>query len=119
MQTIVQSKFQHTGNNIEKSRKKQKQGIQNTLLASYLNNSGKSLPSSVSQKNHKKAIMEILNSGGMKELQFLPGIGKKTAYEIVSKRTVKGKFESLDDIKKTLMMKDTSWNKFLEVCVVV
>lgn len=91
-----------------------KQAIKNKILSGYLNNSASSMKS-VTKKDHKKAIMDIINTGSMKELQLLPAIGPKTAYQIVSTRAVKGKFKSLDDVKKGLMMKDKTWDKFLEV----
>lgn len=94
--------------------KVRKNKIKNKIMATYLNKSTSSLQQ-VSKKDHKDAIMDMINTGSVKELQMLPTIGAKTAYQIVSHRLVKGKFKALEDVKKALMMKDKAWNNFMEV----
>jgi DNA uptake protein ComE-like DNA-binding protein len=88
--------------------------VKNQIMATYLNKSSTSLPK-VSKKDHKDAVMDIINTGSVKELKMLPTVGAKTAYQIVSHRLVKGKFKTLEDVKKALMMKDKTWDKFMEV----
>lgn len=95
--------------------KARKTNIKNKTMAAYWNDSTSSGKQKVSKKDHKVAVMDMINTGSIKELQMLPSIGPKTAYQIVSHRLVKGKFTVLEDVKKALMMKDKSWNNFMEV----
>lgn len=96
------------------SRNVKRQGVKNQIVASYYGQSNKNI-TKVTKHDHKVAIMEMLNTGSVKDLQLLPTIGAKTAYQIVSYRMVKGKFKTLNEVKKALMMKDKAWEKFLEV----
>lgn len=52
--------------------------------SSYVN--GKQKKSNI--QKHRKAVLDLLNSGSMKELQLLPQIGQKTAYQLVTQRYV-------------------------------
>ncbi|KAG5679739.1 hypothetical protein PVAND_009283 [Polypedilum vanderplanki] len=111
MQAIVENKSHH--NNVKDEQKvvssrKRKQETQNKLLTTLSSAPIKS------KKERQKAMLELLNTGSMKDLQYLPAIGQKTAYEIILKRSVKGVFKSLDDVKKALMKKDKQWDNFLE-----
>jgi DNA uptake protein ComE-like DNA-binding protein len=95
-------------------KKSRKTMIRNKIVDSYFNKSSSSIKN-VTKKDHKAAIMDMMNTGSVKELQLLPTIGPKTAYQIVTHRLVKGKYKNLDEVKKALMMKQKSWEKFLEV----
>lgn len=94
--------------------KARKTKIKNQIMATYLNKSTTN-HQQVSKEEHKDAVMDMINTGSVKELQMLPTIGSKTAFQIVSHRLVKGKFKTLEDVKKALMMKDKAWNNFMEV----
>jgi len=91
--------------------------IKNQIVATYYGQATENI-TKVTKHDHKAAIMEMLNTGSVKDLQLLPTIGAKTAYQIVSTRMVKGKFKTLNEVKKALMMKDKAWEKFLEVSLV-
>ena len=49
-------------------------------------------------ESHKRNLLEILNSGNLKILQSLPGIGPKTAIVVHSHRELKGQFGGLDEL---------------------
>lgn len=95
--------------------KTQKSKIKNKIVASYFYDSPSARASNITKKDHKNAIMDLINSGSVKELQLLPGIGQKKAYQIVTYRTVNGKFKILEDVKKALPMAKKSWENFLKV----
>lgn len=95
--------------------------IKNEVIASYFN-SPAAASTKVTQKSmknakkaHREAILKVLNTGSFKELQMLPCIGLKTAYQIVTQRTLNGKFKKIEDLGKIPMMKGKMWQKFLDV----
>lgn len=59
----------------------------NTIIDGYCNGSS-SANTKTSVSKHRKAVLDLLNKGSMKELQFLPQVGQKTAYQIVTQRYV-------------------------------
>ena len=87
------------------------------MIASYFDlstvNRGNSRKSRL--QNHKTAVLEVINSGSMKELQVLPSIGLKTAYQIVTHRVLNGKFKTITDLKGLACLKGKLWDKFLKV----
>jgi DNA uptake protein ComE-like DNA-binding protein len=91
-----------------------RQTFKNEIVAAYLSGTSGEIKN-ISKKDHKNAIMHVFNTGTLKNLQILPGIGQKSAYLIVTHRAVKGKFSSFEEIKKVLMMSEKKWQKFLEV----
>lgn len=97
---------------IVREQRKTKTKINNSFLASYFNNSSSK---KVSKLSHKNAVLDLLNNGTMKDLQVLPTVGLKTSYQIVTYRTMNGKFKSIDDLKKLTNMKGKTWEKFLAV----
>lgn len=69
-----------------KERSKRKNVANNiTLIDVYCNGSANT---KTSLSKHRKAVLDLLNKGSMKELQILPQIGQKTAYQIVTQRFV-------------------------------
>lgn len=115
MRNVIQNKSNKAVKIEEKvSRTVKRQVVKNRIVASYYGQSTENI-TKVTKHDHKAAIMEMLNTGSVKDLQLLPTIGAKTAYQIVSYRMVKGKYKTLNEVKKALMMKDKAWEKFLEV----
>lgn len=92
-----------------------KHKIKNEVVASYFEHKGNASAKKVSKVSHKKAILDVINTGSFKELQKLPTIGLKTAYQIVAYRSVHGKFKKIDDIKKVPIMVGKRWTNFLAV----
>jgi DNA uptake protein ComE-like DNA-binding protein len=68
----------------------------------------------ISKRDHRKSILDILNKGSLKELQLLPLIGKKKAYEISNFRNFNGKFKAVDDLKNLSAMNGKLWQNFLK-----
>lgn len=67
-----------------KKRKTKNLVVSNDVIRSYINNTntkGKN-----NQAKHKKAILDFLNKGSMREIQILPQVGLKTAYQIITQR---------------------------------
>ena len=89
--------------------------MKNEVVDSYFNHNGKADTKKVSKDSHKKAILDVINTSSFKELQKLPTIGMKTAYQIVAYRSVHGKFKKIDDIKNVPMMIGKRWTNFLTV----
>ncbi|CAO1416789.1 unnamed protein product [Diamesa hyperborea] len=87
--------------------------IKNEVVGSYFNHKGNASAKKVSKDSHKKAILDVINTSSFKELQKLPTIGMKTAYQIVAYRSVNGKFKKIDDIKNVPMMVGKRWTNFL------
>lgn len=61
--------------------------LNNTIIDGYCNGSNSTI-SKTSLAKHRKAVLDLLNKGSMKELQILPQVGQKTAYQIVTQRYV-------------------------------
>ena len=90
------------------SRKKKKTKHDN--VASYLNST-----KPVSQEHHKQNILAIMNKGNFSNIIMLPTIGNKTAFQIMTYRSVKKHFRTLEDLKKVPAMNGKHWDKFMEV----
>lgn len=61
---------------------------------------------------HKEFILKLFNTGNIKELQILPQIGLKTAYQIITHRSLNGKFKKIDDVGKMPIWRGKSWERF-------
>lgn len=94
---------------VEAKPSKKRSKISNQVISLYFN------PKNVTKADHKKSILTVLNTGNFKEVKTLPTIGDKTAYQIVSFRSVNGNFKTIADIKKLPAMKGKLWEKFVEV----
>lgn len=88
--------------------------IKRQVVPSYLNSS-----KTITKDEHAKQILGIINKGSFKQINILPSIGQKTAFQIMSYRAMNGFFKELKDVKKVPSMKGKRWDKFLEVCFVV
>lgn len=90
--------------------------INNPTIASYFNEKENKKRTNLKSNlaKHQKAILEILNTGNMKELQCLPQIGLKTAFQIVTQRTLHGKFKSFNHLGKLPIWRGTAWERFKE-----
>lgn len=90
--------------------------VKNQVIASYFDNKFNATTKKVTKVNHKKAILDVINTSSMRELQNLPTIGPKSAYQIVAYRHVHGEFKKFDDIKKVPMIgTGKKWDNFLIV----
>jgi DNA uptake protein ComE-like DNA-binding protein len=89
--------------------------LKNKVIAGYFH-SNESMEQKgvgrVSKKAHKEAVLKLLNSGSIKELQILPTIGLKTAYQLITHRTLKGKFKGFDEISKLPVWRVNGWQRF-------
>ena len=52
------------------------------------------------KNQHATEVLKILNQGNLKELQILPQVGLKTAYQIMSCRATQGRFRTFKDLKR-------------------
>ncbi|XP_055548651.1 kinesin-like protein KIF22 [Wyeomyia smithii] len=89
--------------------------ISNKVIAGYFHQTpavGRKEPKMTASK-HGKAVLDLVNRGSIKEVQILPTVGLKTAYQIVTHRTINGKFKKIDDLSK-LFVGGKKWSKFLE-----
>ncbi|KAM7346418.1 no distributive disjunction isoform 1-T3 [Cochliomyia hominivorax] len=87
--------------------------INNTLINDYCNgNTSTNKKTSITK--HRKTILDLLNKGSMKELQILPQIGQKTAYQIVTQRTLNGKFKNLAQVEKLPIWRGNGWERFAQ-----
>nr|XP_019542201.2 kinesin-related protein 5-like [Aedes albopictus] len=88
--------------------------ISNKVIAGYFQtpSGGKKEPKMTALK-HGKAVLDLVNRGSIKEVQILPTVGLKMAYQIVTHRTINGKFKKIDDLAK-LFVGGKKWNKFCE-----
>ncbi|XP_055614102.1 kinesin-like protein KIF22 [Uranotaenia lowii] len=90
--------------------------ISNKVIASYFQT-----PSAAGSKKgakkvaseHGKAVLDLVNRGTIKEVQILPTVGLKMSYQIVTHRTINGKFKKIEDLSK-LFAGGKKWTKFLE-----
>lgn len=98
---------------LKKQTRRRNVPIKNKQIASYFN-SRESIDPKVTKSKHIEAIFELLNTGSIKELQVLPKIGHKTAYQIVTTRIMKGRYKSLKDIGKLPIWRGKQWETFLE-----
>lgn len=70
----------------------------------------------VTKNSHADEVLKILNGGNLKELQILPQVGLKTAYQIMTYRATKGKFKSFKDLAK-LNWTEKKVERFMKVSV--
>ncbi|XP_055843366.1 kinesin-like protein Nod [Episyrphus balteatus] len=104
-----------TSRTVKKSKKPAGSLVQNPTIAGYFEgkeNKSTNLKSNLAK--HQKAILEMLNSASMKELQYLPQIGLKTAFQIVTQRTLHGKFKNFTQVSKLPIWRGKAWERFKE-----
>ncbi|XP_063707915.1 kinesin-like protein Nod [Culicoides brevitarsis] len=95
------------------SRRREVAPTKNKQIASYFK-SRESIDPKVAKSKHIAAVFELMNTGSIKELQVLPKIGHKTAYQIVTTRIMKGRYKTLKDIGKLPIWRGKQWEAFLE-----
>ncbi|CAD7090268.1 unnamed protein product [Hermetia illucens] len=64
------------------------------------------------QQKHEKAVLDLLNTGTIREIQILPQVGLKTAYQIITQRTLNGKFRNFDQVSKLPVWRGKAWQRF-------
>uniref|UniRef100_A0A1Q3FVS5 Kinesin motor domain-containing protein n=2 Tax=Culex tarsalis TaxID=7177 RepID=A0A1Q3FVS5_CULTA len=89
--------------------------ISNKVIAGYFQTpgAGGKKDARMTASKHGKAVLDLVNRGSIKEVQILPTVGLKMAYQIVTHRTINGKFKKIDDLAK-LFVGGKKWTKFLE-----
>uniref|UniRef100_A0A8D8BV12 Kinesin-like protein Nod n=1 Tax=Culex pipiens TaxID=7175 RepID=A0A8D8BV12_CULPI len=90
--------------------------ISNKVIAGYFQTPGAGggkKDAKMTASKHGKAVLDLVNRGSIKEVQILPTVGLKMAYQIVTHRTINGKFKKIDDLSK-LFVGGKKWTKFLE-----
>ncbi|XP_061391925.1 kinesin-like protein Nod [Musca vetustissima] len=92
----------------------------NSSLISQICNSSSSSSNAKSRlSKHRKGVLELLNKGSLKEIQILPMIGQKRAFQIITQRTLHGKFKSWKQVEKLPLWRGNEWEKFAEAnCLV-
>ncbi|XP_034490808.1 kinesin-like protein Nod isoform X2 [Drosophila innubila] len=88
---------------------KRKNGSNTTNTISKLSLSA-SQPARLSK--HRATLLELLNNGGVKELQALPYIGPKTALMLVMQRSLFGQFKNWRQVQELPIWKGNSWLRF-------
>ncbi|CAO1394924.1 unnamed protein product [Diamesa serratosioi] len=114
--TLLEASVNQTQLNVTTNQRKKrepKQKVKNEVVASYFGGKSNVPAVKVTKESHQKAILDVFNTGTFKELQNLPTIGLKSAYQIVSYRCLNGKFKTIEDIKKVPIMVGKKWDKFL------
>ncbi|XP_037025615.1 kinesin-like protein Nod isoform X2 [Bradysia coprophila] len=66
----------------------------------------------VSKADHCKNVLNLLNKGDMKGIQVLPQIGMKTAYCIITHRSLNGKFKSFEEVAAAPFWRGKGWERF-------
>ncbi|XP_067634548.1 kinesin-like protein Nod isoform X2 [Eurosta solidaginis] len=98
--------------------------LNNSTIEGYFDHDSNSLDSDLKSKKqnikkHRKAILDLLNTGSMKELQILPQIGQKTAFQLITQRTLSGKFKNLTQLEKLPIWRGNSWARFAQANLLV
>ncbi|XP_054730832.1 kinesin-like protein Nod isoform X2 [Anastrepha obliqua] len=70
-------------------------------------------------QKHRKDILDLLNTGSIKELQILPQIGQKMAFQLVTHRTFSGKFKNMTQLEKLPIWRGNSWTRFAQANLLV
>ncbi|XP_075155137.1 no distributive disjunction [Haematobia irritans] len=105
--------MKQTPKNTKKTSKSTKSKSTNdSLISQICNSSSANKKNSLSQ--HRKAILELLNKGSLKELQILPMIGQKRAFQIITQRTLHGKFKNWKQVEKLPIWRGNEWDRFAE-----
>ena len=90
-----------------------KENIDNENL--YISKENNNIESpNYSNQNSKNNKINI-NTASQTELENLPGIGKSTAIKIIDYRKEKGKFKSIEELKKVNGIGESKYNKIKEL----
>ncbi|XP_017113469.1 kinesin-like protein Nod [Drosophila elegans] len=65
--------------------------------------------------SHHRCFLDMLNNGGLRELQRIPGIGPKTAFTLSMHRSRLGCFNDLEQVKGLPIWPGKSWDRFSQV----
>lgn len=66
------------------------------------------------KKSHIEFVLNILNEGTLKDLQMLPMIGIKTAYQIYTYRLTNGTFETIESLKDMPFWSEKTYQRFVK-----
>ncbi|XP_066963231.1 uncharacterized protein [Macrobrachium rosenbergii] len=66
------------------------------------------------QEDYYKEILELLNTGTVRQLQALPTIGPKTAMVLYNYRQMYGKFDSVEDLEKIPALPKSFYMRFMK-----
>lgn len=65
------------------------------------------------KSSHMEFVLNILNKGTLKDLQILPMIGCKTAYQIYTYRSTNGAFETIESLKDMPFWSEKTYQRFV------
>lgn len=66
------------------------------------------------KSSHMDFVLNILNRGTLKDLQMLPMIGSKTAYQIYTYRLTNGAFEKIESLKYMPFWSEKTYQRFIK-----
>lgn len=66
------------------------------------------------KSSHMEFVLNILNEGTLKDLQMLPMIGSKTAYQIYTYRLMNGAFEEIESLKNMPFWSEKTYHRFVK-----
>lgn len=66
------------------------------------------------KSKHKDGVLRLLNTGTIKEVQILPRVGLKTAYQIVTHRILNGPYKSFEQLAKLQFWRGNEYKRFVE-----
>ncbi|XP_073828803.1 no distributive disjunction [Musca autumnalis] len=110
-ETSLQSPIQTQTPRNKKTNKKSKD---NSLISQICDSSLSSSNTKSRLNKHRKGVLELLNKGSLKEIQILPMIGQKKAFQIITQRTLHGKFKSWNQVEKLPLWRGNEWKRFAE-----
>ncbi|KAJ6638158.1 Kinesin-like protein Nod [Pseudolycoriella hygida] len=67
---------------------------------------------SLTKADHCKSVLNLLNKGDMKAIQVLPQIGMKTAYCIITHRSLNGNFKNFKELSRAPFWRGKAWERF-------
>lgn len=65
------------------------------------------------KSKHKDGVLRLLNSGTIKEVQILPRVGLKTAYQIVTNRIINGSYKNFQQLEKLPFWRGGEYKRFI------
>lgn len=65
------------------------------------------------KSSHMEFVLNLLNQGTLKDLQMLPMIGSKTAYQIYTYRLTNGAFEKIESLKGMPFWSEKKYQRFV------
>lgn len=67
------------------------------------------------KQRHTEYVLGLFNKGTLRELQILPMIGPKLAYQIIMQRSMVGRIRNMEDMAAMPIWRGQSWERFKTV----